>query len=289
MIRIEQVNSWHDFEAVVAALRPAPVPHAEAPIAVPRMAFQKHGELLFRGQQNAAWDLKTTLERSSSVPFACDSYQLIMRLVKDEIEVFTDRSWTWVDQSALHHKLPDSVAERFPAQVTSPAENFANFGFMAYLRHYGFPSPLLDWTRSHYIAAYFAASGHSPEPWAIYVFDERPRGFKVVSASGHAPEITAVSQRDAFQRRHFLQQSTYTVCTAYDKNWCFVQHDSVLNRDKDDQDLLVKCVFPASMRPEIMRLLNKMNINAYSLFGTEEALLQALGNRHFSLQYTGKE
>jgi len=30
------------------------------------------------------------------------------------------------------------------------------YEFMAYLRHNGFPSPLLDWTRSPYVAAYFA-------------------------------------------------------------------------------------------------------------------------------------
>ena len=44
---------------------------------------------------------------------------------------------------------------------------------MAYLRHHGFPSPLLDWSRSAYVAAYFAfnkAVEASNGRVSIYVF-----------------------------------------------------------------------------------------------------------------------
>ena len=40
---------------------------------------------------------------------------------------------------------------------------------------------------------------------------------------------------------------------------------------------------PSSERPKILRLLEDYNINAYSLFGSEESLLDTMWMREFEL------
>ncbi len=94
----------------------------------------------FRGVSNAEWELKTTLERRTSRPLSVAEYFQLMSRVKPEIEIFTGRAW----------ELPE---------WSEPETDFGGyFGknpaltFMTHLRHFGFPSPLLDWSRSPYVA-----------------------------------------------------------------------------------------------------------------------------------------
>lgn len=43
-----------------------------------------------------------------------------------------------------------------------------------------------------------------------------------------------------------------------------------------DQDLLWKFNIPVVERSKILKLLNMMNINAFSLFGTEDSLIETI-------------
>lgn len=110
--------------------------------------------LLFRGQADSKWRLETTLERSghSTMPIA-DYYDLIVRRIGPVVSAFSSMQAPSFNEN-LWNELSDyarlSDYRRYKGsifdQTVFPGGD--HFEYVAYLRHHGFPSPLLDWSQS---------------------------------------------------------------------------------------------------------------------------------------------
>jgi hypothetical protein len=151
--------------------------------------------------------------------------------------------------------------------------------YVAHLRHHGFPSPLLDWSLSPYIAAFFAFRDTVPtaEKRSIFVYCERPGGVK--GGTIGTPMIQPVVWHSPLPRRHFLQQSVYTVCeSANDRKWQFDSHQKVFDHPNFSprQDFLGRFIIPSTEREKVLGLLDQYNLNAFSLFESEESLLETV-------------
>lgn len=98
----------------------------------------------FRGQNQADWRLKTTIERTSGL-----------------------YNSTWLDEEVL---ILEDFKRRAPYYLDHLPPDDQPFEWAALLQHYGAPTRLLDVTDSFYVAVFFAIEA-GPADSAVWAFD----------------------------------------------------------------------------------------------------------------------
>jgi hypothetical protein len=272
-MREVDVDSWEKFEEEISKLREAP----------------RHGNepLLFRGHSNSEFRLTTTLERAGLSDITFSRYYYLISAVKPAVETITDIDWevpSWTfdlasefdDFETFSGKVEGSILRRFPSGAV--------YRYMMYLRHHGFPSPLLDWSYSPYVAAFFAFQnpGEGVEKRSIYAFCKAD--WPLQSSSNYRPLIRRIGPYQRSHVRHFQQQSDYTICGRFDSRWFYHSHEDALSKAEPHQDLVTKFNLPSALRPSVLKRLDELNLNAFSLFGNEESLLESVWNREIAFQ-----
>jgi len=150
------------------------------------------------------------------------------------------------------------------------------------MQHYNAPTRLLDWTRSLFVAAYFAVEKEEESDGAIWilhaarmlhetqqrfglVLPEEPKAidslFLNPAAKPAVLHVTATAQTD----RMIAQQIGFTVSPSI-----LADHGAILAEYFADQapagPQFFKAIIPRRSKPEILRRLRQVNITASTLF-----------------------
>jgi len=250
-----------------------------------RRAFveKKPLNILFRGQADAEWELETTLQRLGNrigFDFVFENYLRKAIGICGAIDTYTSSKWNLDNSDISFDRFEDLTAAN--PQTLKTRKKFIEY--LIYLRHCGFPSPLLDWSESPYVAAFFAFSETPKEAEKVAIYQYQYEDIPV-SPKDNSPVIHSIAYNFNTHKRHYLQQTQHTICIEnYGVqgviNEGFGKYEEVV---LDSKDVLVKYTIPSSERRKVLRQLDKMNINPVSLFETEEALIKTLALRDMEL------
>jgi hypothetical protein len=261
------LKNWDEFQQEIDKL--------ESETEVKKATSQSHvSNLIFRGQSNYKWNLETTLERYIEDELSLKDYHKIILIAQNRIETFTNKKWEVPSIEKIyewHNKSSKVFIYDMPG-----------YNYIAYLRHHGFPSPLLDWSISPYIASFFAFNNadRKNEYVSIYAYLEYSGGAKI--SSGDESHMISFGENIKCHERHYLQQSNYTLCTkVIEDEILFAKHQDFANQNVENQDLVWKFNIPVEEKVRVLRQLDKYNINAYSLFSSEESLIETIALREF--------
>ena len=210
------------------------------------------GAFIYRGQRIASWGLTSTLHRTAlvrSIPDLKGYADFMLPQVHEALEAWVGRSWD------LSNAL--GLAE-----------------FLAFLQHNDFPTPLLDWTSSPYIAAYFAfesVNHFAPQKENVAIFSFNQRAWsttfkQIYDFADFTPHVSILQPRIIGNHKLAVQQGCFT--------WTNVPNieEHIKLNETGGRKFLTKYELDVRERPKVMRELSLMGITAIQLMPSVEAV-----------------
>jgi hypothetical protein len=247
----------------------------------------------FRGHRDASWDLVTTLDRALQTTITIQT-DVIHSEVRTKLNFTENEKAILSDfQRGAHH-----------SHAKTPGL-YEIIDWLALMQHYGAPTRLLDWTRSPYVAMYFALETRSDEDAALWALDMRwlerrshelllqgqdersgPVPSDVSQLSRFIDEILIGGEMKPFvvvpaspvqlHERMIAQQGQLLCSLNPDIAFSTLLLGMFLHPTKVDHPVVSKAVLKKDSRIAFLEELHRMNIHRASLFPGLDGFARAL-------------
>ena len=233
-----------------------------------------------RGQRESSWLLETTLDRTTRVEYR----------TKTGCGVYT------LDRESEQRKLLFPFQQQAHLHLQHAPAKYDLCSWLAIMQHFGAPTRLLDWTKSPYVALYFALEEAPTEPseapagalWALDLewlqknceealdignifttpnnYLMKSRKINQLLRKIDMPVIIPVEPWNANER--MIAQQGLFLCNLHNNKASFCQSlmRMIITQGIPDQPVIRKLVISNEVRFDFLKNLQKMNIHRASLF-----------------------
>lgn len=248
---------------------------------------------LFRGHRNSSWKVQSTFDRTNRKLTLSEYHDIVLRAKQAYIELIQDAT---LDVKEIDNYPYTRTSIAAIANLFSESNEISilpeELRFWVFLRHYGFPSPLLDWTKDHKVAAFFAFQNQSDEEF-VTIHTMLPTlcgstDANLITINDSSMERAANEELKPLIRRHAEQKSVYTlfyrdtVDGHGNSPQIFRKHEEMFKENGDGSwGYYFKFNIYASERVHVLKELDKVGITAAKILANTDARLETIQNRLF--------